>query len=57
MVKINLMRFAALALTVFFMGTNADAQTKIWGVGSATGVADAEFSNAFINAGAFTAGD
>jgi hypothetical protein len=57
MVKINLMRFAALAFTVFFMGTSADAQTKIWGVGSAAGVADAEFSAPFINTGAFTAGD
>lgn len=57
MVKINLMRFCALAFTVFFMGTSADAQTKIWGVGSATGVAEAEFSNAFVNAGTFTAGD
>jgi len=57
MVKINLMRFCALAFTVFFMGTSADAQTKIWGVGSATGVAEAEFSTAFVNAGTFTAGD
>ena len=57
MVKINLMRFAALAFTVFCMGTNADAQTKIWGVGSGTGVADAEFSNPFTNATAYTAGD
>ncbi len=57
MVKINLMRFCALAFAVFFMGTTADAQTKIWGVGSATGVADAEFSNPFTNATSFTAGD
>ncbi|CAA6806793.1 MAG: Unknown protein [uncultured Aureispira sp.] len=57
MVKINLMRFAALAFTVFFMGTSADAQTKIWGVGSTTGVADAEFSTPFTNATSYTAGD
>lgn len=57
MVKINLMRFAALAFTVFFMGTSADAQTKIWGVGTATGVADAEFSAPFVNAATFVAGD
>lgn len=57
MVKINLMRFVALAFLVFFMGTSADAQTKIWGVGSATGVADAEFSNPFTNATSWTAGD
>ncbi len=59
MVKINLMRICALALSVFFMGTSAEAQTKIWGVGSvgAVGVADAEFSNAFTNATAFVAGD
>ena len=57
MVKINLMRFAALAFTVFFMGTSAEAQTKIWGVGSATGVADAEFTTPFVNATSYTAGD
>lgn len=51
------MRFVALAFTVFFMGTNADAQTKIWGVGSGTGVADAEFSSPFTNATTWTAGD
>jgi hypothetical protein len=57
MVKINLMRFCALAFSVFVMGTSVDAQTKIWGVGSATGVAEAEFSNAFTNATTFSAGD
>lgn len=34
-----------------------NAQTVIWGVGSANGVADAEFSNAFVQAGSYTPGD
>ncbi len=33
------------------------AGTPIWGVGSGVGVADAEFSNAFVQAGSYNSGD
>lgn len=47
MIKFNLLLFTALALTIFY-SNNTHAQTKIWGVGSAVGVAEAEFQNPFI---------
>lgn len=57
MVKINLTRLAALVIACFFSIATIDAQTKVWGVGSSTGVAEAEFQNNFVQAGSFTAGD
>ncbi|MCH2023679.1 MAG: T9SS type A sorting domain-containing protein [Saprospiraceae bacterium] len=51
MVKINLMRLAAFVVICLFVAGTTNAQTKVWGVGSATGVADAEFSSAFTQTG------
>lgn len=44
MKKINL-----LILVFLFVMFQSNAQTKIWGVGSGVGEADAQFSNAFVN--------
>ena len=59
MVKLNLSRFCALFLSCALVGNTAQAQQIIWGVGSnpAVGVADAEFANAFVQAGSYTPGD
>jgi len=46
MIKFNLMRFSVLALAILF-SIGANAQTAVWGVGAASGSADAEFQNAF----------
>lgn len=56
MVKINLLSTFALAFSMMMAGT-INAQV-VWGVGSSTGVADAEFQNAFVNsttAGSYSA--
>ncbi|WMX16118.1 MULTISPECIES: T9SS type A sorting domain-containing protein [unclassified Aureispira] len=47
MFKSSLLFTSALALSLF-LNTDALAQTKIWGVGSSVGVAEAEFQNSFI---------
>lgn len=59
MVKLNLIRFSALFLACFMVSAVSNAQTVIWGVGSsnAASIPEAEFSNAFVQAGTFTAGD
>jgi hypothetical protein len=51
MVKINLMRLAAFVVICLFVMGTSNAQTKVWGVGSGTGVADAEFSTTFTQSG------
>jgi hypothetical protein len=51
MVKINLMRLAAFVVICLFVMTTSNAQTKVWGVGSSSGVADAEFSTPFTQTG------
>jgi len=48
MIVINQQRLFLLLLLVFFSIRTISAQTKIWGVGSGTGVAEAEFSMPFI---------
>lgn len=50
MKRINFMRFSFSVLVFLFVIGATNAQTKIWGVGSATGLADAEFSLPFVNA-------
>lgn len=59
MVKLNLIRFSALFLACFMVSAVSNAQTVIWGVGSsnAASIPEAEFSNAFVQAGTFAAGD
>lgn len=57
MVNINLTRISALFVAFFMLGATADAQTKVWGAGAATGSADGEFSSAFVQAGTFSPGD
>lgn len=47
MIKINLFLSSAFLLASFF-SVESNAQTKIWGVGSSVGVAEAEFQNAFV---------
>lgn len=47
MTKFNLLFSTALALAIF-CSSNTQAQTKIWGVGTSVGVAEAEFQNPFI---------
>ncbi|BDS10502.1 T9SS type A sorting domain-containing protein [Aureispira anguillae] len=51
------MRLSALVIACFFAVGTTNAQTKVWGVGSGTGVAEAEFQNNFVQAGTFAAGD
>jgi hypothetical protein len=41
--------FLSLVFALFANTNNINAQTKIWGVGSGVGEADAQFSNAFVN--------
>lgn len=57
MVKINLTRILASFVALFMLGATADAQVKVWGVGSTAGAADGEFANAFVQAGTFAPGD
>ncbi len=47
----------ACVFLCFLFGTKLQAQTPIWGHGTGIGAADAEFANAFLQAGSFTAGD
>lgn len=47
MLKFNLLFISALILASLY-SIDINAQTKIWGVGTTVGVADAEFQNAFI---------
>jgi len=44
------MRFSFSVLALLFVIGTTNAQTKIWGVGAATGTSDAEFSLPFVNA-------
>lgn len=59
MVKLNLIRFSAMMFACFMAGTVANAQTVIWGVGSANtaSIPDAQFANAFVQASSFSPGD
>lgn len=59
MVKLNLIRFSALFLACFMVSVVSNAQTVVWGVGSANtaSIPDAEFSNAFVQAGTYAPGD
>jgi len=45
--KFNLLLLGALLLSSLY-STSVKAQTKIWGVGSSVGVAEAEFQNPFV---------
>lgn len=47
MLKFNLLFVSALFLTILY-STDVNAQTKIWGVGTSVGVAEAEFQNPFV---------
>jgi hypothetical protein len=47
MLKFNLLFISALILANLY-SIDVNAQTKIWGVGTTVGVADAEFQNSFI---------
>ncbi|BDS12411.1 T9SS type A sorting domain-containing protein [Aureispira anguillae] len=47
MLKFNLLFISAFLLSNLYSNTS-NAQTKIWGVGTSVGVADAEFQNPFI---------
>lgn len=47
MLKLNLL-FTTLLLFLCLYSSDINGQTKIWGVGTAVGVADAEFQNAFV---------
>jgi hypothetical protein len=47
MLKFNLLFVSAFFLTIL-CSTDVNAQTKIWGVGTTVGVAEAEFQNPFV---------
>lgn len=53
----SIMQQAAGMLGCLLLAFSANSQTFYWGVGSATGVSDAEFQNNFVQASSFTAGD
>jgi len=52
----NYYKLGTLLLLLFQINLST-AQTNVWGVGSAIGVADAEFANPFVQATTYNAGD